>query len=190
MIRNNEDKREIKTELTKNKRPKLEIKEWGVSLLLPEGYDISEAYRIIERHKAWIQGKHLELLRALEKSKHIKLAERSREELKILVTKTIEQATREILGINPLKVTIRRMRTRWGSLSPKGTITINELAKYLPDKLVSYIIFHEICHVIEPRHSNAFWECVKRHFPNHEELEQELLLYEVRLGLHDSTGTF
>ena len=190
MIRNNKDKQEVKMGYTKNKNPKLEIKEWGISLLLPEGYDKSEAYRILERHKAWIEGKHSELLRALEKSKNIKLAERNEEDFRMLVSKTIEQATREVLGINPLKITIRRMKTRWGSLSPKGTITINELAKYLPDKLISYVIYHEICHIIEPKHSKAFWECVKRHFPDHEDLEQELLLYEVKLGLQDSAGTY
>ena len=189
MIRNSESKWKIQLKYSKNTRPKLEIKPWGIQILLPEGVEEKEAYRIIEKHKAWIEAKHTELIKALEKSKNIKLIERNEAEFRNLVAKIVEQATKEILGMNPCRIVIRRMKTRWASCSPKGTITINTLATHLPNHLISYIIYHEICHIIEPRHNKAFWECVEEHCPNYRELEEELLAYEVKLGLHGSTET-
>ncbi len=101
----------------------------------------------------------------------------------------MEQAAKDILGMNPCRIVIRKMKTRWASCSPKGTITINTLARHLPNHLISYIIYHEICHIIEPRHNKAFWTCVQKHYPNYRELEEDLLMYEVKLGLHDSRET-
>ena len=155
-------------------------------MFLPEGVDKNEAYRIIEKHEAWIKRKHAELLKALESSRKIELVERDEAGFGSLLQELVEQATREVLGINPCRIIIRSMKTRWASCSPKGTITINKLAKHLPNHLISYIIYHEVCHVIEPKHNKAFWTCVERRYPNHRELEGELLAYEIKLGLHGS----
>lgn len=192
MIQSSEGKWKIKIQIkyTRNTRTKLEIRPWGVLILLPEGVDKNEVYRIIEKHKAWIKGKHSKLIKALEKSRSVKLIERSETGFRNLTAKIVEQAAREVLGMNPCRIVIRRMKTRWGSCSPKGTITINMLARYLPNHLITYIIYHEICHIIEPRHNKAFWKCVEKHCPNYRELEEELLAYEVKLGLYGSIEPF
>ena len=127
----------------------------------------------------------MELLKALENSRNIELVERSKAEFRKLVRKLVEQAAEDVLGVNPCRIVIREMKTRWASCSPKGTITVNTLARYLPDHLISHIIYHEICHIIEPRHNSVFWACVQKYYPNYRELEKELLAYEVRLGLHE-----
>ena len=186
MIQNSESKWKIQIKYSRNTRPKLEIKPWGILVFLPEGVDKSEAYRIIEKHKLWIKEKHAELLKALENSRNIELVERSETEFRNLVEKLVEQAAKDILGMNPCRIVIRKMKTRWASCSPKGTITINTLARHLPNHLISYIIYHEICHIIEPRHDKAFWACVQKHYPNYRELEEDLQMYEVKLGLHGS----
>ena len=183
-MQNSESKWKMQIKHSKNTGLKLEIKPWGILVFLPEGVDESEAYRLIEKHKLWIKEKHEELLKALENSRNIGLVERSREDFRGLVEKLVDQAARDVLGINPCRIVIRRMKTRWASCSPRGTITINALARHLPNHLISYIIYHEICHIIEPRHSKSFWTCVQRYCPNYRELERELLVYEVKLGLH------
>jgi hypothetical protein len=189
LIQNSGSKWKIQIKYSKNTRPKLEVKPWGILVTLPEGVDENEAYRIIERHKLWIEEKHAELLEALERSRNIELIERSKTEFRELVEKLVEQATKDVLGMNPCRIVVRRMKSRWASCTPKGTITINTLARHLPNHLVSYIIYHEICHIIEPRHNKAFWACIQKHCPNYKELEKELLVYEVKLGLHVSTET-
>lgn len=183
MIQNSESRWKVQIKYSKNIRPKLEVKPWGILVTLPEGVDGNEAYRIIERHRAWIEKKHAELLEALERSRNVELVERSKAEFRNLVKELVEQATKEILGMNPCRIVIRKMKSRWASCSPKGTITINTLASYLPDHLISYIIYHEICHIIEPKHNKDFWICIQKRYPNYKEMEKELLAYEIKLGL-------
>lgn len=187
MVLSSESKWKIQIKHSKNTKSKLEVKPWGILVILPEGTDENEAYKIIEKHRLWIEEKHAELLEALKRSRNIELVERSKTKFRNLVEKLVEQAAKDILGINPCRIVVRKMKSRWASCSPKGTITINALARYLPKYLISYIIYHEICHILEPRHNREFWTCVQKKYPNYKELEKELLIYEVKLGLHGST---
>jgi len=174
----------IRIEHSKSARPRLEVRSWGILVSLPEGVSEEEAYRIIERHGSWIAARRAELLEALKRAEGVRLVERSREEFRKLVLELVERSARELLGVNPFRVVVRTMRTRWASCSPQGVITVNSLARHLPDHLVKYIVQHELCHAVELRHGEAFWACVKKLCPDYEELEKELLAYEVKLGLH------
>ena len=181
---NHESEWRIQVRYSKSGGAKLEVKPWGVLVTLPEGVGEDEAARIVERYRGWIERKYSELSEAIERSKNIELVERSKAEFKRLLKKIVEQAAREILGVNPCRVVVREMRTRWASCSLKGTITVNSLAAHLPEHLILYIVYHEICHLIEPRHSEAFLKCIQRRYPNYEELEKEILAYEIKLGLY------
>jgi len=185
---NHESEWRIQVRRSKSTRAKLEVKPWGVLITLPEGVKEDEVTKIVGRHRAWIEKKYSELLEALERSKDIELVERSKAEFKRLLNKMVEQAMREILGVNPCRVVVRKMKTRWASCSLKGTITVNSLAIHLPEHLISYIVYHEICHLIEPRHNEAFLECIRRHYPNYKELEKELLAYEIKLGSYSKNA--
>lgn len=167
------------------KRPRLIVKTWGVLIVLPAPFREEVAYKIFKKHKKWILKKHEELRIAYEYSRKVKLMHRSRKELRELVEKYVEEAALKILGENPCKINIRKMRTRWASCSIRKTITVNELVKHLPEYLISYLAYHEVCHLVQLRHNQEFWSCVEKQFKNYRELEKELLVYEVKLGLHD-----
>ena len=54
-------------------------------------------------------------------------------------------------------VRYRRMKKRWGSCSPSGTVMLNtELAK-APVNCIDYVILHELCHLKEPKHCKGFY---------------------------------
>lgn len=53
---------------------------------------------------------------------------------------------------------IRRMKNRWGSCTPKGKIILNPELIKVPKKCIEYVLVHEMCHLIEPNHSKAFYE--------------------------------
>lgn len=53
---------------------------------------------------------------------------------------------------------IRRMKNRWGSCTPKGKIILNPELIKAPKKCIEYVLTHELCHLIEPNHSPAFYE--------------------------------
>jgi hypothetical protein len=74
-------------------------------------------------------------------------------------------------------VTIRRQKTKWGSSSSKGNLSFNLKLICLPEELVRYVVFHEILHLREKKHSFLFWERIRKEFPNYKDLEKSLLEY-------------
>lgn len=69
------------------------------------------------------------------------------------------------------------MTTKWASHSQNNNLTINTLLKYLPEDLISYIIYHEIAHNIERKHNKKFWELINKKYTNHITIESALLSY-------------
>jgi predicted metal-dependent hydrolase len=62
---------------------------------------------------------------------------------------------------------IKRMHTKWGTChSTSRRIWLNlELGKKHPDCL-EYVLVHELVHLIEPTHSDRFFELMDKHMPN------------------------
>jgi predicted metal-dependent hydrolase len=71
-----------------------------------------------------------------------------------------------IMHVKPLKIAIRKQKTRWGSCSSTGTISYNWLVIMTPDEVMQYLVIHELSHLIEPNHSRRFWQIVKTFDPN------------------------
>jgi len=69
---------------------------------------------------------------------------------------------------------VRRQRTRWGSCSARGTISVNAKLLFLPLELVDHLLLHELCHTRHLNHSKAYWSLVASHEPDFERLEREL----------------
>ncbi len=65
-------------------------------------------------------------------------------------------------GFHFNKATIRLQRSRWGSCSKAGNISLNAKLLFLPQELVRYVIVHELAHLKEMNHSAAFWRVVER----------------------------
>ena len=60
-------------------------------------------------------------------------------------------------GFSYNRCTLRDVHTRWGSCSSKGNINLSIYLMLLPDRLVNYVVLHELCHTIEMNHSGRFW---------------------------------
>lgn len=72
------------------------------------------------------------------------------------------------------KVTIRQMKTRWGSCSSCGNISINlELARY-SDECLEYVIIHELAHLVHRNHSDNFWQLVATYCPDWKRIRHSL----------------
>ena len=71
------------------------------------------------------------------------------------------------LGLFPKKVQFRHNKTRWGSCSSKGNISLNWLIIMAPVHAIDYILIHELCHLKEMNHSPRFWQLVAMYMPDY-----------------------
>jgi hypothetical protein len=69
------------------------------------------------------------------------------------------------------------MKTKWASHSKNNNLTINTLLKFLPEDLISYIVYHEIAHNIERKHNETFWNLINRKHLDYQTQEKKLLTY-------------
>jgi predicted metal-dependent hydrolase len=79
------------------------------------------------------------------------------------------------LGLSFSRIQIRRQRTRWGSCSATGTISLNVCLMFLDPAVVRYLFVHELCHTRHMNHSPRFWALVEHHEPDYRRLDRELL---------------
>jgi predicted metal-dependent hydrolase len=77
-------------------------------------------------------------------------------------------------GLEYLRVQVRRQRTRWGSCSPTGTISLNACLMFQPPAVVNYLLVHELAHTRHLNHSRRFWRLVERFEPGWRELDAAL----------------
>lgn len=70
-----------------------------------------------------------------------------------------------------VRVSIRNQRSRWGSCSRRGTVSLNWRLIQLPAFVRDYIIIHELMHLREMNHSARFWKHVEEACPNYREAE-------------------
>ena len=80
----------------------------------------------------------------------------------------------EPLGRAPRAVQVRLQRTRWGSCSSSGNISLNAALLFLEPPLVRYLFVHELCHLFSLNHSAPFWKRVAEHEPGYRALDRKL----------------
>jgi len=77
-------------------------------------------------------------------------------------------------GFQVGKVSIRCQKTRWGSRSQRGTISLNAQLLFVPPQLVCYVLLHELCHSVHLDHSAEFWALLRYHEPQTDRMKKEL----------------
>jgi predicted metal-dependent hydrolase len=73
------------------------------------------------------------------------------------------------------RVSIRCQRTRWGSCSTRGTVSLNCSLVFLRPEVVRYLFIHELAHTKHMNHSPSFWRLVEKLEPDYRKLDRELL---------------
>ena len=87
------------------------------------------------------------------------------------------------LGMMPHRVAVRGQRTRWGSCSSRGAISLNWRLLLLPTQLSDYVLVHELCHLRYLDHSPAYWRLVESIIPDYKALDKRLNTHQRSLPL-------
>ncbi len=77
-------------------------------------------------------------------------------------------------GFGYERVSIRSQKSRWGSCSSRGTISLNDQLLFLSPQAVDYLLIHELCHTREMNHSPGFWALVEDCCPDWRSWDAEL----------------
>ena len=94
----------------------------------------------------------------------------------------LPQRTRSIAqqkGITINIITIKKVKTRWGSCSNKKNINLSLYLMLLPDNLIDYVIYHELAHIRHQDHSPAFWQHLEDLLPGAKALDKALKKYRI-----------
>ncbi len=79
------------------------------------------------------------------------------------------------MGVAPGRLQVRCQRTRWGSCSRRGTISLNVCLLFQTPEVLRYLMVHELAHLRHMNHSVRFWADVARQEPHWKALDRELL---------------
>ncbi len=137
---------------------------------IPRGGSKAEARRFAERHRAWAERQRSRVLEARRPA----AADRE------LRAKAAEDLPPQLLalaaqhGLTVTRVTIRGQRSRWGSCSSRGRITLNFRLLLMPPEVREYILIHELIHLKQANHSIRFWRLVEAACPGFRDAERWL----------------
>jgi len=69
------------------------------------------------------------------------------------------------LQVRPTAVCLRNLSSRWGSCSPRGSVSLNWRLILAPDEVFGYVVVHELCHLRRLGHGAAFWALLREAMP-------------------------
>ncbi len=80
-------------------------------------------------------------------------------------------------GFRFRSVTVKQLKTKWGSCNQNHEITLNYYLLQLPWNLIDYVLIHELVHTEHLNHSEAFWQRFEQALPGAKKIRKELRTY-------------
>jgi len=74
---------------------------------------------------------------------------------------------KEILEATSPKITYKFYKSKWGSCSAKNDFSFNALLSMAPEKVIEYVVIHELSHIKIKNHSRIFWNKVEAYDPSY-----------------------
>lgn len=133
-------------------RPSTRVNKSAIAVTLPEGLDeqSGEAQRII-----------------------VKACERALlQQTTDLVKPRLEDLAYEH-GFEARSITVKRLRSRWGSCDTHKNIILNSYLAQMPWSLIDYVLVHELAHTKHLNHSPEFWQIVADILPDYKERRKQ-----------------
>ncbi|MFO7618207.1 MAG: SprT family zinc-dependent metalloprotease [Thermoplasmata archaeon] len=88
-----------------------------------------------------------------------------------------------VLGVAPASISVRSQKSRWGSCSSGGNISLNWKLVTAPPEILDYVVAHELCHLKHRNHKPAFWDDLGKVMPDFQARRKWLRENGHKLGL-------
>ncbi len=153
-----------------------------VRVTLPCRGSISEAEEFLRKKSDWIAAhrRKASLLRLRHKELIGHAPPPSRKNAENILRERLDCLARKH-GFPRNTVSIRNQKRRWGSCSAKNNISINEKLARLPDRLIDFVLLHELVHTRVKNHGRDFWLELGKYVDKVEALRTELRQYRLDL---------
>ena len=80
-----------------------------------------------------------------------------------------------VMKVKVSGITIRQMKTRWGSCNVKTHhININLALLHKSPECLEYVVVHEMTHILEPSHNQVFWGYMTQFYPQWKRVRRQL----------------
>lgn len=151
----------------------LRIKKEDGTVLISAPYEMSDAriQAFAKERLDWIRKYRQKYADAKEQRTENKALSRAEiEKQKRLLKREVERLVEKwepIMQVKVLGITIRQMKTRWGSCNVKTHhININLALLKKPPECLEYVVVHEMVHILEPSHNQVFWGYMTQFYPD------------------------
>jgi len=104
--------------------------------------------------------------------------------LKVEAKQYLPERVKELAGkfeLNYNKLTLKNIKSRWGSCSRINNINLSIHLMRLPDYLIDYVILHELVHTVHHNHSKRFWALLDTVTGGAKNLDKELRKYRIAI---------
>jgi predicted metal-dependent hydrolase len=166
------------------RRLRITVRPSGVRVAVPMGVVLSRGRSFALANKEWIRGHLLRIdtiaMVHAESAKGIEVITNKKEAREKIVKRLHELSA--LHGLPYGRVMVRNQRTRWGSCSARGTISLNIKLARLPEELMDYVILHELLHTRIRGHTREFWRGLDALVGDAGGLRKELRSYCVELS--------
>ncbi len=83
---------------------------------------------------------------------------------RVEIASRLDHATASI-GVRYTGLSIRGQRTRWASCAATGHMSFNWRLLLAPERVLDYVVWHEVCHLEVMDHSPRFWALLESRWP-------------------------
>jgi len=97
--------------------------------------------------------------------------------------KIIDELNKEHFNVEVNSVRFKNQMARWGSCSSNKNINVSYRLLFAPEDILKYVCLHELAHLIEPNHSEKFWNLVEKAIPDYKEKIEWLKKHGEGLGI-------
>jgi predicted metal-dependent hydrolase len=129
----------------------------ALQVTLPRRGSKREALKFVEASEQWIADQRARFRAQPPETRHDEAGARRR------AAATLPSQLRELAAVHGIavhRISIRNQRSRWGSCSRRGSISLNWRLVLVPDFVREYVMLHELMHRLELNHSARFWRLV------------------------------